>query len=653
PGFDVTFFNAAPPDQQLPELLPNVELTLDNLHPDHAELTTRLPNVAPQVFVERKGASRREEYETRITALWIDTRRAIATLTWHAQVHLDAADEPGRAWVAVAGPGTRLSMAQLTRLIGSLSRRQDGGPISTPEDEETTDDTGDDLLGQTVSMKASDRHRLEKALSRAPEVTKTSVLSSDHLMGDEDTERGKAAADGKASNGKGGANGQPPKSSPPADPKSSPPRPSAPPPRPNTPPKPRTPPKKRRLPESAEPAKIDHLADVIDPSERTADGIQAIDDSPAWLAKGSGDEPRSASRPPPPPKRSRPASAPPPPGGAPYSTGIPPIPVRRGAAITHPGLGPGSPGAAASSAWPTTHVVPNRDDRLADTSNLPGADRGNEAPGDAVAPHDLKAKRDRVPDEVVELLWFDADATKRLRNSWPKLCDELEFAPRDDRHDSSSDDPAEARRHHLHFGVLTEARTNQVSELRHALREAISTTGRFTPPLVVLEGVLRFPFDPIEALRATAATVKPVSGDDKKLQEALEQVDELLQTPLLSGNTDTVGNFTKHLRTLYQESRRSLSIDYLDETVERMLLEQRRYQKRTLFGGPCIRALLGSRKDDKGLPTYLPESLADKLPMMTSFSTRIIGEGHVRQDQYEAQPHALRVITLGRVIRFD
>lgn len=656
-GLDLSFFNAAPPDQQLPELLPNVEIVLDNLHPDHPELTTRLPNVAPQVFVERKGASRREEYDTRITALWIDTRRAIATITWHAQVHLDAADEPGRAWVAVAGPGTRLSLTQLTRLIGTLSRRPDDHATSAPEDEETTDETGGDLLGQTVSMKAKDRHRLQEALGKAPEVTKTSVLSSDHLLGEEDTERGRVVGGRKAdASGRQAPKSSPdgPKSRPPERPASSPPRPSAPPPRPSAPPKPRTPPKKRRPPESGEPAKIDHLADVIDPSERTADGIPAAtDDSPAWLAKGSREEGRSPSVPPPPPKRSRPGSAPPPaPGAPPFSSVAPPIPARRGTAITHPGLGPASAGSAAAAAWPTTHVVPNRDDRLADTSNLPGAET-TEPDGDAIAPHDRKAKRDRIPDEVIELLWFDGDATKRLRKSWPELCDRLEFEPRDDRHDSSSDDPAEARRHHLHFGVLTEARTNQVSELRHALREAISASGRFTPPLVVLKGTLRFPFDAIETLRATAATVKPVSGDDKKLEEALQQVDELLQTPLVSGNTETVKNFTKHLRTLYQDSRRSLSIEYLDETVERMLLEQRRYQRRTLFGGPCIRALLATRKDDKGLPTYLPDDLADKLPMMTSFEARIVAEGHVRQDQYEAHPHALRVVTLGRLIRFD
>jgi hypothetical protein len=177
--------------------------------------------------------------------------------------------------------------------------------------------------------------------------------------------------------------------------------------------------------------------------------------------------------------------------------------------------------------------------------------------------------------------------------------------------------------------------------------------GRFTPPLVVLRGKLRFPFEALEILRATAAVVTPVAGDDKKLNSALEQVKELLDTPLWSGAAETVTNFVGHLRKLYRESRRALSIDYLDETVDRTLLEQRKYDKRTLFGGSWIRALLSLDERDKGIPIYLPEELDKRLPMMTSFNARLIAEAHVRQDQFETHPHALKVVTLGRVVDFN
>jgi len=264
-----------------------------------------------------------------------------------------------------------------------------------------------------------------------------------------------------------------------------------------------------------------------------------------------------------------------------------------------------------------------------------------------------KPKAQRPTRETVELLWFDEEATDRLRRRWPKLCDDLDFAPRDDRHDLSTSDPKRARDHHTHFGVLTEARATDRFSLVQELREAVSETGRFTPPLVVLRGQLRFPFEDVEILRATAASVAPIAGEDKKLKEALSQVKELVDTPLLAGSGETVRNFTNHLRKLFEQSRRALSLDYLDETVQRVLLEQRRYQKRTLFGADWIRALFTSKGDakDQAIPCYLLELLDKQLPTMSHFETRLIAEAHVKQDQYESHPYALRVVALGRVVK--
>jgi len=254
---------------------------------------------------------------------------------------------------------------------------------------------------------------------------------------------------------------------------------------------------------------------------------------------------------------------------------------------------------------------------------------------------------------VVQLLWFDPTATKRVRQQWRKLCDELEFAPIDERHDLPGDDPQQARDLHTHFGILTEAPLNETTELGHVVREAISETGRFTPPLIVVAGRLQFPFEDLEILRATAAALTPIAGDDKRLKEALGNVKELLETPLMQHSNEVVDNFTKHLRSLYDQSRRSLSREYLDTSVERLLLEQRRYHKRPIFDGSWIRALLSPVHGGEAVPTYLPESLEKKLPLMVSFRARLIAEAHIKQDQYEPHPQALRVITLGRVLEIE
>jgi hypothetical protein len=615
---DLAFFNAAPPDQQLPELDPSAELLLENLHPDLPLLRTRLPNVAPQVFVERNGSGRRQELAPSLRGLWIDTRRGLATLTWLTPVPLSARDEAGRVWIAVAGAGRRLTAMQLGRLIGSLQRRTADDPMTIePDDEETTDDSGAEG-NDTLAV------RKKRGPPRGDE-TQTSVL---------------AAARGRNDGGGLAA-----------------------------------------VREAAAASAAAAREAFAQRAERTAEGaIAALDDGlPAWLPR------RPPSMPPPPPRRAErisalppvppsplsqpgpssivspslpslalvpaaPATAPPAPA-APTAPPVPPVPPAppslastaepptapavRPPALTFPGIGPGS----MPSPWMS---AAERADRLADTSSLPKVE----------LPEGRLPRR--LPSEVVQLIWHDPEATERLRATFPQLCNALEFAPRDSRHDLPDRDPARARAHHLHFGVVTESEPVDARGLEQALRDAVSETGRFTPPLCVLRGLLRFPFDEVEVLRATAAALMPITGEDKKLGAALEQVKELLATPLVAGSSETVANFTRHLRKLYESTRRTLPVEYLDDTVERMLLGERRYQKRTLFGGTWIRALLAlGAAADKPIPAYLPEGLATQLPMMVAFNARLVAEAHVKQDQYEPHPHALRVITLGRAIKVE
>src|SRR5262249_11384931 len=55
-GIDAAFFNAAPRDQQVDEIRTDEHLVLENLHPQHPRLVTRLPGLAPRAVVERSGA---------------------------------------------------------------------------------------------------------------------------------------------------------------------------------------------------------------------------------------------------------------------------------------------------------------------------------------------------------------------------------------------------------------------------------------------------------------------------------------------------------------------------------------------------------------------------------------------------------------------
>ena len=207
-------------------------------------------------------------------------------------------------------------------------------------------------------------------------------------------------------------------------------------------------------------------------------------------------------------------------------------------------------------------------------------------------------------------------------------------------------------RHHA-FGVLTQAPVTDAPGISRAMVEAISDKGRFTPPLVVLSGELRFPFDEVEHLKAAAAAAKPLARDDKRLSDLLEMVCELVGTPLLQGSPGAVDSLLRDLSGAVSQSKRPLPVKFLDAHLERVLLEQRRYQKRTVFGAPMIRGLFTPTGSSAAVPAYLLESASDKLPLVVQMKVRLIVEASSSQDQYESHPQALRVVALGRAMAVE
>ena len=130
---DPGYFNAAPDDQQLPEIRADERIELLNLHPDVPHLVTTLPGVKPRGFVERPGKPL-EEVLLRCDTLWIDTDRQIVTLTWRGQVALAERDEAGRVLLAMEPPGRSLSFLDIDRLLG-----RPAGPSQPSEDSADSD----------------------------------------------------------------------------------------------------------------------------------------------------------------------------------------------------------------------------------------------------------------------------------------------------------------------------------------------------------------------------------------------------------------------------------------------------------------------------------------------------------------------------------
>lgn len=273
-----------------------------------------------------------------------------------------------------------------------------------------------------------------------------------------------------------------------------------------------------------------------------------------------------------------------------------------------------------------------------------------------VAPrrHVISAPSTLEEGEIVELLWFDPKSPARIRTRWPVLMNDLAFEPLDPRHDLPAEDPEDARDRHDVFGVLTEGEAQTGGSIGQAVREAVSAKGRFTPPLILVAGELRFPFDEIETLKAVVAVVSPMATSDKRLKELLDAAGEILATAYLQSSTGVVDRLTNQIKEQAGQANRGIAASQIESNVERVLLQQRKYQVRRVFGEECIRAqLAASSAKESPVPVYLPKSLQDALPMYPGLKARIIGEACLRQDQYEATAFAIRAVALGRVSRIN
>ncbi len=306
-----------------------------------------------------------------------------------------------------------------------------------------------------------------------------------------------------------------------------------------------------------------------------------------------------------------------------------------------------SPWAAAAAAGPV--VTPTHTPVAAPlvSSNSPAP-----APEEPRAHAPVRVPR-RASVDVVDLLWFDAAAAPRIRGAFPAIIDELEFEPVDPKHDLPMDDPNASRDRHDVFGVLTRAQSTDGRGLARSMLDCVSETGRFTPPVVAMAGELRFPFDEVELLGAMIAAISPLmTPENKKLEEALSAAKEVQKTPMLQ-SPSSIESVLIDLRDALRQTKRASTSAQLDTHIERVLLEQRKYQKRSVFGDDQIRATFSPSGESMLIPTYLPATLATKLPLVLRMKVRLLAEAHAQQDQYESHAHALRVIALGRVVAIE
>jgi hypothetical protein len=318
---------------------------------------------------------------------------------------------------------------------------------------------------------------------------------------------------------------------------------------------------------------------------------------------------------------------------------------------------PTSAAPAASAPPPSAAPAASAPPSAAPAASAPPTSAPQEAPAPAstsspapAAPLSGRA----APRDIVQLLWFDPAGVAKVRGAarFAAVLAELKSKGEKgglDGEPPPKEAPAPADRRDI-FGVLTRAATSDAGGVEEAMREAIADDGSLVPPMIVMAGRLQLPFDELETTKATVTAATPVAGSDKKLRDTIDAVNEILKTPGLESASGIAEGLTARVKEAFAQANRALPWTYLDTNVERMLLANRHYQRRDVFGQVFVRALLLHPLAATSIPTYLPEALARELPLFQSLKVRVIAEVHPAVDQFESYPTALRVLALGRVV---
>ena len=664
-GFDPAFFNVAPRDQQLPELHDNERIILENLYPDHPRLVTNLPGLRPRAIAERDSVGR-EEIPLLCDTLWIDTDRRQCTLVWRGRLSLNHAEEPGRVVVTLEHAGVPLppwtpETAAPEPLASDIPPTQPrlaiarAPAVDTTSAAELIDPNEINEGAQLLHTRAAPFEAVPNAspvLPFAPSSpvstpgapssgpaglpfsrpTDAVVPSSPHATTGTIVPVASSEAAQSPLPFSRSPESPPHLAAPPSVPLAPPPPPSV----PIAPP-----------PLVTRPPQLDPIAPPLTPGpwgapDRGPDPAQRASIGQLATAKDTGLSPPSIHASPPPPLPIRPASPPEPPptpmDDAAAQRGW--KPVTRGDAKTS---SPASPPLVANAARAGAGAAPNA---AAAAYARPAAEPSSPAARHAPAP--------TPPREAIELLWYDPAYAPRIRRQpgWKEIMAQVKPHPLDDDYpgDAPPDKRQDLRDRREVFGLLARAEPTDLRGIEAALTNAVREDGTFVPPLVLVSGELEFPFDELETLKATIAAVMPFVAGDKKLKETVETTEQLLQTPWLKGANSVAEGLTTKIRETFAQGNRMLPARYLESHTERMLLEQRAYQKRTVLGKSCIRSLLTTPGSTEQVPVYLPESLGQEMPAFLRFGARMIAEGRTRVDQYESHPTALKATVLGRVL---
>ena len=375
------------------------------------------------------------------------------------------------------------------------------------------------------------------------------------------------------------------------------------------------------------------------------------------------------STPPPPPQQHRepPAATPPLPqqhwepiAAAPVymKPALPvPAPSRPAVVITPPAAPPAASAPEPARSSPPPRFVSN----LRSEPALSGGAGGLKAVSDAAA--DRERSREATPARaapsrpeneplrrraVIDLLSFEPKIAPRLRGMKrfaPVWVQPLRARSVQGLDEPRAEPPDRERADVLRF--LSCAGADNAAGLRGTLASCLDDLTDFDPPLLLLAGELRPTFDEVEVLRATLSISLTVAGMDKKVLATIALAQQALAASEPPRPEVAIG-----LSRQLEQAASSLSLPprYLASQAERVLLENRKFKRRTLLGSPRVRADLFIARDGEAWPLYLPDAVATSLPLLLSYPVMALCEIRLREDVAEPQAEALFAMALGRVL---
>ncbi len=200
--------------------------------------------------------------------------------------------------------------------------------------------------------------------------------------------------------------------------------------------------------------------------------------------------------------------------------------------------------------------------------------------------------------------------------------------------------------------LLSRTPVTDVSKVGAALGRGFDSDGGFEPPIVVLAGEVRVPFEKHEWLASIASIAGAFGSSDKKLKEALALAAELAPAGA-KAPPDLLDAAVSRIREAFDGVYRGMSGPYLDTRAERSLLVERKFQSREVFGHLTIRGELGgdARTPGSELPFYMPEALRQRWPLFSRLPIRAIVELRHREDEGEASAYGALAHAVAREIR--